>query len=149
LLLNFENTVMIDSFENVRWPGRDMRSATNPVLLLIVGLSLGQASSATAEESRGKEIFKTCHACHTIEQDGENMLGPNLWGVYGAKSASNPDFAYSAALKSSGIVWTEENLSKWLAGPTKFVPGSKMAFPGLPDEADRQAVIAYLKSNSG
>ena len=140
---------MIDSFEKVRRPGRDMRSATIALLMLAVGMSFGQSGVARADDSRGKEIFKTCHACHTIEQDGENMLGPNLWGVYGAKSASNPDFAYSAALKSSGIVWTEENLSKWLAGPTKFVPGSKMAFPGLADEADRQAVIAYLKSNSG
>ncbi len=76
------------------------------------------------------------------------MLGPNLWGVYGSKAAAKPDFAYSVALKNSGIVWTDDTLSKWLTGPAKFLPGSKMAFPGLPDEADRQAVIAYLKSNS-
>jgi cytochrome c2 len=136
---------LLDSFKPTR---RVNRATLIALVWLAVGLSFGQPGVARAEEPRGKEIFKTCHACHTIEQDGENMLGPNLWGVYGAKSASNPDFAYSAALKSSGIVWTEENLSKWLAGPTKFVPGSKMAFPGLPDEADRQAVIAYLKSNS-
>jgi cytochrome c len=120
------------------------------IFLLALAIDLcGHFSGAAAADSRGKEIFKTCHACHSIDEDGENMLGPNLWGVYGAKSASKPDFAYSTALKSSGIVWTDENLSKWLSGPTKFLPGSKMAFPGLADEADRQAVIAYLKSNSG
>ncbi len=101
-----------------------------------------------ALEGRGAALFKVCRSCHTIEKDGEGATGPNLWGVYGAKSATGEDFPYSAALKASGVVWTPDTLSKWLTAPSKFIPGSKMAYPGMPQEADRQAMIAYMMSRT-
>jgi cytochrome c len=126
-----------------------MQSLSRAALgLLAFGAALPSVAANAQDVARGKALFKTCHACHSIEQDGETMLGPDLWGVYGAKAASKPDFAYSAALRNAGIVWNEDTLSRWLAGPAKFLPGNKMAFPGLPDEDDRKAVIAYLKSNA-
>lgn len=94
-------------------------------------------------------LFRTCKACHSIDQDGEDQLGPNLWNVYGAKAARRPDFPYSEALRNSGIVWTDENLDRWLTSPSKFVPGSKMAYPGNPNPADRAALIAFLKAHAG
>ncbi len=107
------------------------------------------AASAQDAGAKGAELFKQCAACHSIEKDGEVIAGPNLWGVYGAKAAGKDDFSYSPALKAAGLTWTDDNLDRWLAGPTKFVPGAVMAFPGFADPADRKAVIAYLKSHGG
>ena len=45
-----------------------------------------------------------------------------------------------------GLVWDEATLIKYLAKPLEFMPGTKMAYAGLSDEADRKDVIAYLKS---
>jgi cytochrome c len=51
-------------------------------------------------------------------------------------------------LKKKNVVWTAENLDKWLARPSAFVPGTKMTFFGLQKEDQREDVIAYLKENS-
>lgn len=48
-------------------------------------------------------------------------------------------FNYSAAMKGEDIIWTPENLDKYLADPKGFVPGNKMAFIGLKKEDDRRA----------
>ncbi len=110
---------------------------------------LPQAYGQTpAPPVRPEVLFRTCQACHSIDKDGEDQLGPNLWGIAGSKAARRPDFPYSAALRNSGIVWTDDNLDHWLTSPAKFVPGSKMAYPGNPNAADRAALIAYLKSHA-
>ena len=70
-------------------------------------------------------------------------VGPNLAGVVGRKSASQ-SFAYSPALKKAGLVWTKPNLDRYLAGPAKMVPGTRMAV-AMPDTKQRAAVIAYLE----
>ena len=63
--------------------------------------------------------------CHSLEK-GINGVGPSLFGVIGRKAGSEAGFAYSAALKNSGIVWTDDNLKEWIAGPQKMVPGTMM-----------------------
>jgi cytochrome c len=106
------------------------------------------AEDAVDPAIAGRKLFNVCRACHTIDADAENGLGPNLFGVVGAKAASNPDFDYSPALKKSGIVWTEENIEKWITSPKALVPGTKMAYVGMQKPEDRAAVLAYLKKMS-
>ena len=48
-------------------------------------------------------------------------------------------------MAGSGIVWDETTLSEFLTKPKKFVKGTKMAFPGLRKEKQRDDLIAYLK----
>ena len=55
-----------------------------------------------------------------------------------------PNYAYSSALKKSGLIWTEASLTKYLANPAGAVPGTKMMNPGLTKPADRDAILAYL-----
>jgi len=71
-------------------------------------------------------------------------VGPNLFGVLGAKIASKDGFSYSKASKASEIIWTDENLDAFLKKPKDFLPGNRMTFVGLKKEEDRKAVIAYL-----
>jgi cytochrome c len=94
----------------------------------------------------GKVVFGRCAICHKATKDSGNGLGPNLFGIVGRKSASLPGFEYSGPLKASGITWTDEKLSQWVAGPAKMVPGTKMAFPGITSKGDVRNVVAYLDS---
>lgn len=92
----------------------------------------------------GKAVFSRCAICHKVAKDAGNGLGPNLFGVVGRKSASLANFEYSGPLKASGITWTDDKLSQWVAGPARMVPGTKMAFPGITSKADIRNVVAYL-----
>jgi cytochrome c len=111
-------------------------------LALLAGTSL--AAQAAGDAKAGAQVFKKCAQCHTNEKGGGNGLGPNLFGVFGRKSASLPDFQYSSALKASGIVWTEANLTKWVTKPGAMVPGTKMMFAGLSSKSQQANVVAYL-----
>lgn len=103
----------------------------------------------TADLANGKAKFALCQSCHTIAAGGANMTGPNLHGVFGKPSASNPDFKYSDALKNAGWTWDAEHLNQWLEKPQTFLPGTKMSFAGLKDAKDRTDLIAYLMVETG
>jgi cytochrome c len=99
----------------------------------------------TADLDNGRLHFNLCRACHTIIQGAPNMTGPNLYGVFGRKVASVPDYGYSAALKSKDWIWDVDHLNGWLKDPQSYVPGTKMGFYGLRNDQDRIDTIAYLK----
>lgn len=99
------------------------------------------AASAAASEPAA---FAQCKACHSVEP-GKNGIGPSLAGIYGKKAAEVPGFDFSDAMESSGLTWNEATLDRFLTDPKGTVPGNKMPFGGLKDEAKRQAVIDYIK----
>lgn len=78
--------------------------------------------------------------CHSL---GDNDVGPRHRGVVGQAAGAVPNYAYSAALRTSGLVWTPANLDKWLTDPQKLVPGTKMYFSVVKPQ-DREDIIAYL-----
>ncbi|WP_417613860.1 c-type cytochrome [Parasphingorhabdus sp.] len=88
--------------------------------------------------------FAQCGTCHNVEKDGGNGIGPNLWGVAGNPAAQKAGYAYSPAMKSSGLVWDNATLNTYLKEPLKTVPGTKMAYAGLRNDEQRTEVIAYL-----
>ena len=98
--------------------------------------------------SEGKRVFSSCASCHTVNKGGGSTIGPNLWGVFDSQAASKTDFTYSDALKNSGVVWTEESLDKYLTNPGEYLPGGTMAFPGVPADDDRKALLAFLSKVS-
>lgn len=100
---------------------------------------------ASADAGAGEAVFKKCGACHKV--DGTDGVGPHLNGVVGRGKASIPGFGYSEAiLAMSADSWTPENLNGFLENPKQYMPGTKMAFAGLPKPEDRANVIAYLTS---
>lgn len=96
----------------------------------------------------GEQIFKRCMACHTIGRDEPNGIGPNLHGVVGRAIASHAGFSYSSALKAKGGNWDAAHLDQFLESPMKYAPGTRMAFAGIIDAADRKALILYLEEQS-
>ncbi len=88
----------------------------------------------------GMRLYQSCMGCHSLD---ENEIGPRHRGVVGRRAGSVPGYAYSSALRSSGIVWTPLNLDQWLTNPQKKVPGAKMFF-SVAKPKDRADIIAYL-----
>jgi cytochrome c len=99
----------------------------------------------TGDPEAGKAQFTQCAACHTTVQGGPNMTGPNLYGVFGRKAGSQPDYAYSDSLKAAGWTWDAAQIDKWITSPKALLPDTKMTFVGLADPKARLDVIAYLK----
>ena len=120
-------------------------------LPVIVGLGLLVSSAASAAEgdpAAGKRVFNQCQACHTVVK-GKNGLGPSLNGVIGRKVGTADGFKnYSPSMQKSDVVWSEENLDKYLADPKGFIPGNRMIFVGLKKPEDRANVIAFIKQQS-
>ena len=106
-------------------------------------LSIGSASAA-GDAAKGEKVFAKCKACHTTEA-GKNRVGPSLAGLFGRTAGTVEGYKYSDPMKGSGIVWSDETVSQYLEAPKTFIPGNKMAFPGLKKPEDRDNVIAYLK----
>lgn len=103
---------------------------------------------ADGDAAKGEKVFAKCKACHTLEA-GKNRVGPTLAGVFGRPAGTLEGFKFSDAMKGSGIVWDEETISDYLEAPKQFIPGNKMAFPGLKKEEERADVIAFLKQANG
>lgn len=110
--------------------------------------ALAGSALAAGDAAKGEKVFSKCKACHTTEA-GKNRVGPSLAGLFGRTSGSVAGFNYSDAMKGAGLVWSDDTLSKYLENPKAFMPGNKMAFPGLKTPEDRDDVIAYLKQATG
>lgn len=107
------------------------------------------APYSQADYSAGRRTFKLCSSCHTVVEDGIDLVGPNLHGIFGREAGSLDGFSYSQALQEADFVWTPDRLEQWLANPRDFLPGNKMSFAGVRRPDDRHAVIAYLMVESG
>ncbi len=84
-----------------------------------------------------------CVTCHASEADA-SALAPSLRGIVGRPVASEPEFAYSAAIRRLGGVWTEDRLSDFLQDPDGFAPGTRMKEGQVADSALRRGIIEAL-----
>lgn len=109
---------------------------------------------AAANVQAGQAAAKPCMACHTFDKGGRNGVGPNLWGVVGGPKAHRKDFNYSQAMQTAAQQpgdagrWTYENLNQFIANPKGYLPGTRMAFPGVRKTEDRANLVAWLRTQS-
>lgn len=106
----------------------------------------------TAREKQVKaDIFKWCGFCHTLEKDGVHKLGPNLWGIYGQRAGTAPNFTnYSDAMikaRDRSLVWDDKALMAYVHSPEKFMPGTNMmiSIGDIEDPEDQRLVVNILK----
>ncbi|MEH6648709.1 MAG: cytochrome c family protein [Motiliproteus sp.] len=115
------------------------------LMIGFVGISSAWADQANVA-AKGKQLALVCSGCHSLAKGEPHKLGPNLWGVVDRPVAGAPGFAYSDAFKQYQGSWSRQNLSRYLAAPSAFIPNNRMAFSGISSEADRAAVVAYLET---
>ena len=103
------------------------------------------SSLAAGDVAAGKRVAVRCAACHSFVE-GKIKKAPSLFGVVGRQAGTLPNFAYSSAMKNSGIVWTTDKLDAYLAGPKALVLGNQMGHRGVPKDDSRADLIAYLET---
>ena len=108
--------------------------------------------AATAAPPDGARLFASnCAMCHSVTPDLQPLAGPGLFNVLGRRIAGGPGYAYSRALAaagSSGRAWSESELDRYILDPAAHTPGTTMPM-SVPDQADRAALIGYLRTLKG
>lgn len=103
-------------------------------------------SGKDATIKAGQHMFEhRCRSCHA-DDPALKAYGPSLIGIVGRKAGSLEGFAYSDAMKSSGLVWTEGALRGWIADNTGFLPGTRMRHVGITDKQEQDYLLAYIKT---
>lgn len=103
------------------------------------------------DPARGETLFRACLKCHAVNP-GEVKIGPSLASVFGRRPGSEPAFGYSQDMidfGSSGAVWDEVTLDRFLVRPRAMIGGTKMVFEGFRKPADRDDLIAFLATVRG
>jgi cytochrome c len=117
-----------------------------PLFVSVLLVLLQGCHPSGTDAATGARAFKQCASCHQVGVNARAGFGPQLNGLFGRRAGSTPDFAYSDAMKRSGIVWDERSLAAYLRDPKKFVPETKMRFWGISDENEIVAIQAYLRT---
>jgi glucose/arabinose dehydrogenase/mono/diheme cytochrome c family protein len=114
------------------------------------GSLIASQAAFGADASAGKSVFRQrCSVCHTAESgDDGGAQGPSLIGVVGRPAAGAAQFSYTQALRDSKLTWDAATLKRFLGAPASLVPGTSMLI-AVPNEADRDQLIAYFQSVSG
>jgi cytochrome c len=115
------------------------------LVLAVALMSIASTVFAAGDDVRGQQLYESrCVACHSVEQ---SRVGPAHQGVFGRRAGRVAGYDYSAALKTSKLVWSDKTLDAWLANPERTIPGQKMGY-SVTDASDRADLIAYLKKVS-
>jgi len=103
---------------------------------------------AAGNPIKGKEIFQQCVACHAVGEGAAHAVGPSLNHIFGSIAGTAEEYEYSEAMAAKGtddkLLWEEESLYIFLAGPERYVQGTKMAFAGLRTEKELKDLLSYL-----
>lgn len=119
-----------------------------PIAYVVAGCGLWLSASLGARTAMAplpaSNPFNQCRTCHVAAPGLKPLLGPNLFGVVGSRAGSRSGYAFSAAMKASGIVWNAQTLEAFIANPQQLVRGTKMTYLGEKDPARRREIVAYL-----
>ena len=111
---------------------------------LVATLSVAQAQT---DGDGGQMAFNNaCRTCHSVKE-GDNRLGPSLYGIVGKKAGTASGFESTPSMRNSGIVWDVAKLDAFIADPDAVVPGNGMKpFGGIGSAEERKKITSYLAS---
>jgi cytochrome c len=116
------------------------------IFLLVAALFTASSGLAWGQDvAAGEATFKKCAPCHAVGENAKNKVGPELNGIDGRQTGSAPGYNYSNANKKSGIAWNEATFLEYIKDPRGKIPGTKMIFAGIKNEAEAKNLWAYLK----
>jgi cytochrome c len=115
-------------------------AACTAAVFLVAGLT-----PVAAQQDDGMISFNNhCRTCHSVRQ-GDNRLGPALFGIFGAQAGQVRGYGgYSGGLR--GFAWDETTLDRFIADPTAISAGTNMVFPPVADAQERRRIIEFLKT---
>jgi cytochrome c len=116
-----------------------------PALIMALLLQSFAAPARADDSGPGQAMLQRCEICHSLAAGGPTKVGPDLHGIFGRKAGTAPGFTFSDAMKNSGIVWDDETLAKFLRDPKDSLPGNRMSFPGIEDDAVLNDLLGRLK----
>ena len=123
-----------------------MRNSDVFIAVALIGLAPFSAL-AQADATRGEQLYVECAACHSFDNDTEE-LGPGLQGIFGRQAGALENYYYSPVLSDSRIIWNADTLNAFIADPQAAIPTNRMPYSGMPDPQDRADLIEYLMSAS-
>jgi cytochrome c len=113
--------------------------------LTVLGMTLASVGTSSAGDAEaGKATFNKCMACHAIGEGAKNKAGPELNGLDGRKAGTLEGYAYSDAMKNSGITWNQAEFEEYIKNPKAKVPGVKMVFAGIAKQSELDNLWAYV-----
>jgi cytochrome c len=121
-----------------------MKAPKTLAIALFATITLTAAAHAQGDVAAGEQSFKKCLPCHAIGPDAKNKVGPELNGLSGRKAGTIEGYNYSAPNKNSGITWDKETFDKYITDPRAMIQGTKMIFPGIKNEKERENLWAYI-----
>ncbi len=122
-----------------------MRLLLPALLLCSLGTLPGAQAARAQDAAAGERVFGQCRACHQVGESARNLVGPQLNGLFGRKAGTVAGYAYSAANKDANLTWSEENFRDYIKDPKGRMPGTKMVFAGIREDARVADLVAYLK----
>lgn len=117
-------------------------AATGLLVAGLVGAGVSTSVPSPATIAQGQEIYGRCAACHSLERD---RVGPRHCGLFGRRAGGVSGFAYSDAMRRSGLVWDRATLDRFISDPLGTVPGTIMGYAGIPDPEERARLLDYLE----
>jgi cytochrome c len=105
--------------------------------------------TASADTSRGAQVWRACAVCHSLDPGDQSRAGPSLHGIFGRPIATAEGYDYSPELRALSIIWTPQTVAELFEfGPEAYTPGSRMPEQRVSDPEDRAALIDYLQRHA-
>lgn len=116
--------------------------------LILTAAMLTTVPAHAGDADKGRKLFERCAYCHDPLPNAP-IAAPDLKGIFNRPAGSVPDYQYSDAMTAKnreGLIWTEENLHRFVRNPRDFVPGTVMPYKGLKRKSMREDLFAYLRT---
>jgi cytochrome c len=117
------------------------------VLTAFAVLAVMTGAASAQDLAAGATSFKKCTPCHDVGPTAKNKVGPILNGLDGRHSGTVAGYNYTDANKNSGITWNEASFLEYIKDPKAKIPGTKMVFAGIKNEAEAKNLWAFIKQH--
>ena len=108
--------------------------------------SLDTGDPTAATPSAVQLFGRHCGSCHRLN-DEKHDAGPHLVGVIGRRAGEvDGYYNFSPALRSLDLVWTRDNLERFLVDPKRFAPGTSMQASDV-TEAEARAIVDFISGD--